>query len=451
MIQEEIYKGIWSLAESNEGHPGTLTFNPIDGAQLEIHGQFRPEPSYSTIDVIVGQTTNGWITLLDTHFRGSVGSNITRTSVTKYAPSFIFEGHRFGSKESLRFQSVKFSLFNLVEWLDPKSIAEDSSLDLFTLKYVPPAAFSFKCFDGCTGKIESSLDRQYQNRWSDIRLKQKAHITLTYDDRKHYSDILADIFSFVRLLTLCTYEQSYPTEIELHDETLIEEYQIGKLTRQLPKTIRLIYQNSFYKPTYKTRNSYAHLLRYEFITPNFGEIIEAWFEQSKKLEQPIELLLRSLIDKYSFSIDKFMDIVKALELYHRITHPSELLPKEDFKCRKKKFLLKDLSREERIWILHMMEHGNEPTLAQRLRDMMITYAFPYFDSRVKDRDLLCRQATDNRNYYTHFNPRLRKKALNGKDLFNLMENLKLILVSAIFRSMGIPIETIKQTVPGLIY
>jgi hypothetical protein len=62
-----------------------------------------------------------------------------------------------------------------------------------------------------------------------------------------------------------------------------------------------------------------------------------------------------------------------------------------------------------------MEHGNEPSLFQRLRELVDVYALPYFDKRVEDRRNLYRQATDNRNYYTHFNSRLKKKHLSQRN------------------------------------
>jgi hypothetical protein len=60
-------------------------------------------------------------------------------------------------------------------------------------------------------------------------------------------------------------------------------------------------------------------------------------------------------------------------------------------------------------------------------------------------------ASDNRNYYTHFDFSLKEKALNGKELFDLMENLKLILLAGILNSIGIPTAAFEQSIQGVIY
>ncbi|HMC87888.1 MAG TPA: HEPN domain-containing protein, partial [Chitinophagaceae bacterium] len=79
------------------------------------------------------------------------------------------------------------------------------------------------------------------------------------------------------------------------------------------------------------------------------------------------------------------------------------------------------------------------------------YTFPYFDERVRDKDCFIKKAKDSRNYYTHFDKSLEKKSLEGKDLFDLTENLKLILFSAIFKRMAVPVDAYDESVRYLIY
>ena len=42
----------------------------------------------------------------------------------------------------------------------------------------------------------------------------------------------------------------------------------------------------------------------------------------------------------------------------------------------------------------------------------------------------CNEVGDSRNYYTHFDPRNEKKALKGKELFDAIENIKILLPGA---------------------
>jgi hypothetical protein len=451
MIQDVSYKGEWSLPGNSEKYSGILTFNPNTGAELEIIGRFRYYLTPSSIDVIHGKTTSGWITLFDTRHHTGHTSHVTNTNVTIYKPSMIFEGHRFESKDVPSFRSVNFSLFNLLEWLDQKHIQENRNKVKYSLEFSNPDSLNFKCYDGCNGKIETILNGKYLNELYKIEISQESKITLQYDTPKHYTDILNDIFVMVRFLTLCTYEQSYPLNIEFYDDDLTDEFIQDYLGKSVCKPIKCIYQNSFYKPTYQTRKWHQHLLRYELIVKQFQRIVELWFKQSKDLAQPVNLLLQSFIAKYDFTIENFMDIVKALELFHRLNFPNNVLPKESFEDRKKKFFSIDLSQEELSWIQQKLQFANEPSLKNRLEELIFNYSFPYFEERVPDKKSFCRKATDCRNYYTHFNSGLNSRVLRGKELFDLTENLKLLLLSAIFRSIGVPIEAIEKSVVGLIY
>lgn len=451
MIQNEIVKGNWSLPGETESYSGTLTFNPIDGAELEIHGSFRRTYTHSSIGVVHGQTIDGWITLLNVRQVISTGSNVTGASLTKYTPIYIFVGHRFDSVEQIRFRCVKFSLFNLFEWINPVTVQEDSNKGHYILNYVTPAPIPLKCYDGCSGSIECSLDRKSGFDFQEVVIKQKATITLTYDYPRSYKEIIQDTLTFLRFLTLCTYEQSYFIDMILLDDDLQETISQGNQKRCIPKLIKLIYQSPFYSPIYKNRKFYRHLVRYESIVSDFETILPSWFTLSKELEQPLELIFRSFINKYEFSVEKFMDIAKAIELFHRLRFSNKVLPEEEFENRKAKFRLKDLTTKELEWIEGRMKHGNEPSLFKRLKELAKKYRFSYFDTRVENLGKFCIQASDNRNYYTHFDYSLKEKSFNGKELFDLMENLKLILLAGILNSIGIPTAAFEQSIQGVIY
>jgi len=83
--------------------------------------------------------------------------------------------------------------------------------------------------------------------------------------------------------------------------------------------------------------------------------------------------------------------------------------------------------------------------------MFTLYSFPYFQERVQEVDRFVKEVGDSRNYYTHFNPELEKKALKGKDLFDAMENVKLLLLAGVLGRIGIKSEVFDQAIRRLIY
>jgi ApeA N-terminal domain 1 len=284
-----------------------------------------------------------------------------------------------------------------------------------------------------------------------MKIEQHCKAIFSYSQAKPFKEILHDIFTFVGFITLCTYEQSYPIEIVFYDDRIKNEFVSKSLQREIPQAVKCIYQNSYYRPEYKIRKVHEHLVKYEKISECFSDIITSWFIQSKELEQVTQLLLRSFINKNDFSIEKFMDVVRAIENFHRQSHNNEVISKENVQLIKDKIDASDLSNEHKTLVKEKMNFAYEPSLKQRLEEMIGLYTFPYFDERVRDKDSFIKKAKDSRNYYTHFDKSLEKKSLEGKDLFDLTENLKLILFSAIFKRMAVPVDAYDESVRYLIY
>ena len=130
---------------------------------------------------------------------------------------------------------------------------------------------------------------------------------------------------------------------------------------------------------------------------------------------PTQLIHQFLVDKYTLSPDRFIEIAKALEVFHR------------------------------------EQYTTDETFGRRLAEIIRDYAFPYFDQRVPDRELFCRQVVVSRNYYTHFDETLRDRALKVKKLFDLTESMKLLILAAILRNLNIPIKVVEESVQRLIY
>src|SRR6185437_9096422 len=157
MIQHEIFKGTWSLPGYAQSYSGTLIYDPIEGAQLELHGAFTGTHPYSRIEIIHGRTLEGPITLLNVGFSNSTGSQTTGASVTKYTAIYIFVGHLFDSPEQICFREINFTLFNLLEWLNATAVQQESDQEHYQLDYHKPPPISFTCYDGCSGRIEFAL------------------------------------------------------------------------------------------------------------------------------------------------------------------------------------------------------------------------------------------------------------------------------------------------------
>ena len=452
MVQEEIFKGEWSLPGSSASFTGTLTFDPLNGTKLELLGSLNHLWGPRSHKIILGKTTNGWITLYDTHYESGSSSNETGAVISVYKPMMIFCGYHFENVDDLKFSSVSFHVFNLLEWLNIDGLTERRNVPDYLFDYKRPDSITFNCNEGCEAEIEFSLNGKYLNDYYNIVYDQSCKVTFRYNTRKSYNEILSDIFIFIGFVTLCTYEQSYPKKIVFFDDEIIDEFIQDRLKTTVPKPIECIYRNSFYSPNYKIRKWHQHLIRYDNISSQFASIMPKWFSKSKELEQVIKLLLLSFVNKYEFNTEKFMDAIRALETFHRLNHSNEVIDKGDFDRRIERIVVSArLLPVEEEWLKSKLEFTNEPSLLERLYEMVNAYSFKYFKERVPDSNIFCRQAKNSRNYYTHFNKALAGKALKGKELFDITENLKLLLFSAVFINIGISSDSYDQSVRMLVY
>jgi hypothetical protein len=451
MIQEKVYKGRWYIPETSESLSGTLYFDPVNGPKLEVIGTFNNSYfDHSSSRIVLGDTTDGAITLVDCDFSHRQASNETGAVVSGYIPRFIFDGCHFRSFEELHFTSVEFSLFNLLEWLNVDGLLDDGLVKQYSFEYKKPEDICFKYFDECEGEIKFNLSAKNLGSNYHIQYDQTCGVILKYSHNKGFQEILNDIFNFVGFVTLATYGQSYPIEIKYFRDDIIEQNYLKHLKKEVSKPILCYYLNSFYSNSYKITKWPQHVVRFRDISDDFQNIIYKWYSKSKELEPVIKMMLSAFVNKYEFTIEKFMDTVRALETFHRHNHSNEVIPKEKY-AEKLDSIVSSFDKDEKKWLRDKLQFANEPTLKERLRDMVSIYAFPYFTEKVPDTELLCKQAKNSRNYYTHFAPKLKDKALDGRQLFELTEKLKLILFSAVFRSIGIDSSKFEEGAKRQIY
>ncbi|MCK4799137.1 MAG: hypothetical protein KAT05_17325, partial [Spirochaetes bacterium] len=75
MIAKFEHKGKWKLPESDTWFNGTLSYDPDNGAILEIYGSFNSFIDRSSKEIVLGKTIAGDITLIDVWYRKTKSSS----------------------------------------------------------------------------------------------------------------------------------------------------------------------------------------------------------------------------------------------------------------------------------------------------------------------------------------------------------------------------------------
>ena len=438
MIENFEIKGEWKYARCDEWLKGSLTYNTETGALLILHGTFNPFLfEKSSKEIIFGKTTDGEVTLIDTWYIKSTTHNQTEITVSKYRPSIILVGHLFDSNKSLNFNRVKFKLFNLFNWfaLTGKSVDLTKDVTGYSVKYERVPEITFSLNDNCNGKFSFTSRLNSDSRINKSEISEEASITLEYNKATNYKLIIDDIFKFVRLITLFTYEQSYPISIIFENNKLKKK----ESRAEYIKSINCIYQNSSYNKNHKVKMCFEHLVKYENVSNILPEILKKWFQKSEEIEDVIILLVNFFKNKYRFSSATFMDCVRALESYHRSYYNNDRIHAEKFKDLVKSILKQvNLETEDNDWLKQRLML-NEPNLRIRIKDLLKRNKNKYTVS-IPRVSKFCQNAITSRNYYTHYDQKLKRKALTGKELSEITQQIRGILISALLTDLGLDNE-----------
>jgi hypothetical protein len=441
-------RGKWKVPNSTEWIIGTLKFDPDDEMRLEVFGTFNKHIfDRSLTKIIIGDTTSGEITLVENHYVNYRTQNDILTSI--YQPTFIIEGKHFESEENISFRKVIFRAFNLFEWIDTNGLKTNLNQygKKFSIEYEQPTEIKFILNDNCTGFFSFDSPINFTDTDNKIEIKEHCYVTLNYCNKNPYKDILRDIHFFIGFITLCTHGQSYPIRITFQDEDYLENIE-GSYHL---KFIYCHYLSTTYSKKHRSRRKHEHLVPFKEISESLPIFLKNWYEKYKEIEPVLNLMLYSFRDKNKFNSEKFMDVVRSLETFHRRLHKNHKIPKSEY-LKKVNHILNnvDLNDKEKLWLKERLDYGNEPTLNERVRELFDIYTNSYLQVEISDIASFCRSVVQSRNYYTHYDISLEKKALRGEGLFLMYKKLLALLMSCVLETIGIDKKIFEKNLKNIL-
>lgn len=236
-----------------------------------------------------------------------------------------------------------------------------------------------------------------------------------------------DVVKFQNFLSIGTSKTIRPIEIygynQANNEKLGHDMKINIFFSETAKN------HNYYEST----TSYHMLFDYQKIKDTFSQKFSNWFNRAD--------ILDTVMDQYFFVIDRnisrlelnFLQLIQAIESYHRRTRTNTAIPIEEHELRIKN-ILESVPEEHRKWLAQKIHYSNEPSLRQRLKD--IYDQFSEILSPIFNKKKLINKAVDTRNYLTHFDQSLKDKSLNGMRLYYFLERLKLILQICLLSEIG---------------
>ena len=420
MIENEEYKGFWFLPNKPENRiPGILYFEANKKIRLELIGGFETSIekifNNKTIDVIHGITAkNEKISLLICHGYSSVNFPSEFHS-SNYTCQYFIKGKHLSSISELTFDIIRVELTSLYEW-HPAGIirntiefSEDGNIketivsisknDSWEETVEIDSEYSLKISG--VGNLKSSFDH------SEYNFTQNTNLEISHNDsKKSFTEFLNKVEIFKQFLSLATLSPINYTQITFFDNSDFQELKDGD------RILTPIFLNFIQeKETPVKREAFRFLFTHADIDVVFSDILKRWY-QSKEDLAPIRYhLIASIKPKRIFTSLDFLILVQSLEGYHR------------------RFIQKKI----------MVPKG-ESELKLRLNELI--QIFNSID-RIKNKPINLLHVVNSRNYYSHFFER-NENVLEGKELYFLTEQLRILLICCVLNLIGLEIPLINK-------
>jgi hypothetical protein len=438
MLEKIDYKGIWYLPEKSEIKvEGTLTFDPDGESILDLTGSFTE--TYSKIKnqkVILGFTTKGKkITLIDC-LEISRSESFPGMTTTCYLVTFIFEGAHFQTEDDIKFNRISANLSKLEEWVNVWGINSDHIIE--------PNGINVNCnfLESIHFKIINSISGHFNFYFNsptlpvpDFTIKQTTKIEMDIDNDMNFHTLLESLFHFNLFLTLGVFEDTFIKEIEFTSKALTF---YTKENIQYQDRVKLLFSQRKKNLKVLSRSHHFFLFKYTDIKTNFESIIQKFFKLKENISPVIDTIFSSFIDNDEYSENRFLNIVQALELYHRRIYENTVALKTEFQSFLDPILIK-LSDQQKKWLEEKLYYKYEPNLRTRLKFLLRKFPINPLDKIIpnkKDLYKLIDATVNTRNYYTHYDVELIDKAYKDEKLFYLTEKLKLLLIIIVLSETG---------------
>jgi hypothetical protein len=448
LIKEFEYRGVWWLPEDpGREVGGILKFSPGEGARLELTGALKEPASLirrlSAPELIFGKVFGrGKVTLYRCL---EVKRHINTAETSDLIADVAFLGDhvdpRRATFSSMSVESSELDLWANVNWVEFPDLSELAGRN-FSIRFYKPELLEARLDNGIKVTLGVGIEGP-QMSWvqTEVRLKRKIFVRVIPPSPCPFEECLNLVQAMLDLASLGILHPAIPNEIV----GMVEE---RESEGSEPIRIEILYRLSR-KPSFDraSLHPYAVLFSLADIYERFEEFVRNWFDTKARLEPVWNLYLATLHAPEMYVESHFLNIVHALEAFHRLTVGGHELP-EDEHGKRVDEIINSAPCQWCQWLMDKLRYSNEPSLRSRL--IKVCGMFPSVTGRLIGNQkavkrFVC-QVVDTRNYMTHHDPELGQSAARGISLFPLTEKLKILVECCLLRELGFPDEFISERI-----
>ena len=432
--REEVYYGVWFLPDSEIKLQGRLT---VSENFIDLHLTDPQHYSFIKTDSLdiqkfpiiygLGQHRE-FITLYDcTGNSGDFSANL-----------MLYGDKHFADIETLRFKIMSVNLPYFDKWMNPGSFKKEVSKDGFTIKYENPEKIDFELNEEIKLNIDFDCfipDTRDKNK---IVLHEYSYIQLISNNQE--GSLLT---SFLKNLT---YLQQLVSFL-FRDGANIDVIRVYSTPEDYSKNRYMGIMVFGLHPF----NKYAHteyglhpLINYATVKKQLELFVKSWFAFAKDGQHIINLILQDYFYKGVFDENRFLNLIRVLEIYHAFRFPGTKLPPQEFK-EKLNAIIEAIPEQYKIEVKDYLSHFNDYSLDMRLRALVAEVKVDRIGMDYKLDDDFIKNVKWSRNYYTHYNPSNEKKALKREGLIKLTETCRALINFLVLKQLGVSEEILTET------
>jgi len=346
-----------------------------------------------------------------------------------------FVSDRFDFLEGSDFVELRFSFPALDEWLHLSgskvslNLGNEGKVLGVKVDYTPPEKRNFKLPNDMV--LEFNFNSTIPTTFGTVETKitQKAFVSirsaspLPLDDLLEVASYICDFFS------LCT------------DTSVVYEVVEGYLGRE-KSDAKAVNRNARVKVYYESApkimqnrkiNRHVMLLNFSNFGERFEKAIGQWISSYSELGPVFDSFFSSVSGSYSRLEGRYLALVQGIETLHRRKMQKPVVTDEKY-SKIVNNMLECVPNSMRQHFRNRLLYGNEPTLSNRIQEVLNpNLQFFKFDTFKKE---YCRLIVDTRNFLTHFDRKLERRAATGIELHRLCLNFEALYSFIFLRNLG---------------
>jgi hypothetical protein len=451
MVETLEYEGIWWLPQKEtQQFRGKLTVSQGKSGRLtlitfELHSLELPE---NKTDLIVGHSTDGKkVTLYKcylTNHSTKLINNGASVEEFEFISLFAFVGIHFTSVGDINFKNLSVRYTNIDNWANisgfrtrlPKKFTPNTSI---AIRYRLPKRVKLTSVTDFEIVVSFSYSNFNLTPTTHAEIAQKSWINFLPKTSRKMEEYLEIIRTMQNFLSLIMTKPTFPIEIQGQNES--EQEKFGEKITYPP--IQIYVNQPFIDSDSTNIQDYSMLFTLRDIMKN-KRIVKHWFERDEILKPTADLYFSTLYQPRMYLNNEFLNLAQALETYHRRTMKNFELPNSKHQSRIRAILRKT-PEKYRGWLERKLTYSNEPSLRKRLKDICDKCPSGVL-SKTGNVDAFIDLTVNTRNYWTHFDERIKAKAATDVRLVYLVSNLRLLLITCFLKEMGVTNDEIDMII-----